>query len=181
MSPPTKEIIPVGKTLLGEVEPMSESERKEMLEKDLREWKDKSLIEIIYYACTDRKFAKKLCEKVASYSSGDHDLVKIIKKYAVAGSGKYPQTPPGWNIQLLWHYAYLMEDIDIEDYKKREHAAIDDLIRQHENITGRKISYEAMQNKISASIKAEGISDKPEWVQKVINNRKDRGKGWNKI
>lgn len=65
MSPPPKGIIPVGKTLLGEVEPMSESERKEFNEKNIREWKERSLLEVMEVARNDREFAKKLCEKVS--------------------------------------------------------------------------------------------------------------------
>jgi hypothetical protein len=65
MSPPPKGIIRVGETLLGDVEPRSESKRKEFNEKNIREWKERSLLEVMEVARNDREFAKKLCEKVS--------------------------------------------------------------------------------------------------------------------
>lgn len=167
------------KTLLGSIETMSDSERKEFDERNIREWKDKRLIEIIKTAQVDKNFAIELCEEVTRLAYGKKELAKILKS-AIAGSGRYPPTPPFWNDFCLWHYAGVMGTSDIEDYKKREKAVIDYLILCKAGFTGKEVSHATMQNNVTKAIASSDISELPKWMQKVINKRVARGERWGK-
>jgi len=151
---------------------------EEIANKDLDKWLEGTLNQLIYYALFNKEFAKKLCKETSRVARGNKDLVAIIKKNIVGKQGRFPATPPGWNYQLLYHYAYLMDTLQIEDYRRREDATIDELTQFHERVTGRKIEFEAMQNQISKAIKAEAerIEDMEDWVRDVINERKGRRK-----
>ena len=172
MSKPPKE----SKTLLGSIEPMSDSERKEFDERNIREWKGRRLLEIIEIARFDKNFAMDLCAEVSRLSYGNRALVNIINQYNVAGSGRLAKTPSDWPKLCLLHYAALMESTDVEDYKEREKAAIDFLIQYKTNFTGMRIKRRSMQNDVSKAIASVDISKLPEWAQKVINTRVDRGR-----
>ena len=82
-------IPPAKNTALSSIESMTDSEWKEVCKKDREKWLDRTLRQLVHHAHFDNDFAKKLCEEVSKLARGNGELVKIIKTYAVSGSGRY--------------------------------------------------------------------------------------------
>ncbi len=69
--------------------------------------------------------------------TGDKELVKIMKPYAVSGSVRFSQDPSSWPPLCLMHYAALMRNTAIQDNREREEVTIALLIQYKANLTGR--------------------------------------------
>jgi hypothetical protein len=164
------------------VEPWTEAERKEIEEKDLQSWLDRTLTQLIYYAISHEEFARKLLSETSKLARGNPELREIIIKNSYGKQGRYPATNPAWPELLLHHYAHFMLETKIEDYREREDSVIDQLIQKHKWFHNRddSISYDSMQNQISAAIKSVDTDTLPDWELEVINERVERGKKRNK-
>ncbi|MBT3205611.1 MAG: hypothetical protein HOM14_17370 [Gammaproteobacteria bacterium] len=175
-----KNILPPGRDFNSAIEPdtrkLCDCFDEECLQKRL----NGTLEELIYHAYFNQDFADKLCERVSNFARGDRHKVAIIKKFAVAGSGRYPQKSLGHDFLLLVSYANNMIHLGIDNYMERENVVINKLIQDHKEKSGVEISFESMQNNISKAIRTEGNNEKLSWAREVIDKRIARGKKRNK-
>jgi len=75
---------------------------------------------------------------------------------------------------LVLHYALIIYHSEHDDYRKRSRDAIEWLIQYYYRLTGRKIKYATMNDKVSKAINAENIDEYDDWVQDVIRERRKR-------
>lgn len=152
---------------------MTESEREEKKKEELQEWMEAKLDILIRHAYFDREFAKKLCEKISYLARGDRELVNIIKRYAVSGSGRHPLAPNSsdFKFMLIHYYAHHFQESIHETYAERSKAAINELISDYEKFTGRRVKYASMRNILGDAIKSEDVSKYTDWVQDAIKQR----------
>jgi hypothetical protein len=175
-------IVPVKSSLLSSWKStLSEEQRETLEQKQLEEWFEQTLIELLGWACMKKELAKKMCNEVSKFTHGDRELIEIIKEHAKMGSGSRPKTTKAWYLFLLKHYSAYMNYFDMEDYKEREQATIDALIELHKIHRGGVNTNDTMQNQISKAIK-EVYDDDPifDGWREPIEKRISRGKKWNR-
>jgi len=176
-TPNSTRLIPVASTILDSAkESVFPEEQEQVILTSLYE----ALDTLIQHAYLRRDFAKKLCEDVSRFSQVDRELVAIVKKSAKSSPGRYPKESSGEQKQLLMEYASLMKTLEFDEYKNTDNRAIGFLSKMHAKRTGREISAEAMQNKISKAIREIGSKLDVPWAIEVIKERVERGKKWNK-
>ena len=126
------------KTILSSVEPMTDSELKEMERKDRHEWAERALAELLVYADYNHSFAVKICKDVADKFGPNDEMSSIIKNRILAERKNKNRGPrKKWNyiryLMLLGHYHLFMKGVKRGDGRRKE---VLELLAENNGIKG---------------------------------------------
>ena len=160
------------RTILDDLEPLTEIEQLDWQRKQLSLWFERTLNQLIAVSDADANFAKTLCRKISDNFGEDADLSLLMLKRLRVSRMVKPRGRRNWSharyIQLLIQYALLLKD-------KPRHEVLVFLADKNglDCSTPEKAENSAkkIENRITSAKKLVTPSDLPDFAQSIFNSR----------